>query len=200
MLRQMARLVWVAIFLGWLVETVFLKRGSDYVEKVANLWKCRLLGLIVACIFAVTFIQRASFATNPLLSLALAIAGTFVLVLGAALHVSARAYLGANWSSEARIRPGHRLVRHGPYCMVRHPIYVSEILLALATSLLFESWAVLLLAAALVAAALYQARIEEDLLRKHFAEQMDMYVRFTPKMVPTVTSIKLGLRDLFGRR
>src|SRR5262249_51253067 len=37
--------------------------------------------------------------------------------------VWARRHLGRNWSGEVRVAVDHRLVRSGPYRVVRHPIY-----------------------------------------------------------------------------
>ncbi|MBI4288839.1 MAG: isoprenylcysteine carboxylmethyltransferase family protein [Chloroflexi bacterium] len=198
--QTVTRAIWIALFTDWVIEILLLRRDREYLVRTRNLWKCRLFGIFVVAVFAATF---SSMATQPLPRFAhsvLTTGGMFVFVLGAALHVGSRLYLGKNWSSEARVRPGHRLIRHGPYALVRHPVYLSEILMAFGTAMVFENWLALLVALVLVWTAVYQARIEERLLHKQFGVEVEAYRRTTPMLFPTVRSLKAGARELLRSR
>src|ERR1044071_1070135 len=52
-------------------------------------------------------------------------AGALLLVLGIGLAVWARFHLGSYWSGTITLKEGHRVIRTGPYRLVRHPIYVG---------------------------------------------------------------------------
>ena len=54
--------------------------------------------------------------------------------------------LGRHWSLEARLLPGHRLVREGPYAWVRHPIYAAMLGLFVGTGVSLTPLPVLLVA------------------------------------------------------
>lgn len=116
--------------------------------------------------------------SSPAAAVGLALAGLAVLWAGAAA-------LGANLTVLPRPREDARLVRHGVYRWVRHPIYTGVIFLA-------ASWAVyrgdalhVILAVAIVAFFGVKAAREERYLRDRFPEY-DHYRRSTWRFVPWV--------------
>jgi protein-S-isoprenylcysteine O-methyltransferase Ste14 len=113
-----------------------------------------------------------------LLSIVLATGGVW-------LVVAARRALGKQWSYEARLLEGHRLVVGGPYAHVRHPIYTAMLGMLLATTLAFSVWWSLPIAVATYAAGTWiRVRAEEQLLREAFGEDFDAYRTFVPAVVP----------------
>jgi protein-S-isoprenylcysteine O-methyltransferase Ste14 len=78
--------------------------------------------------------------------------------------------LGRQKRIDARLSADHELVTHGPYRVVRHPIY---------TSMLCRIGAV-----CLVAGTEIRVRIEEKLLAARFGEQYAEYRRRVPAYVP----------------
>ena len=66
---------------------------------------------------------------HPLWLLPLWLGWCLVGVIGIACLFSfwARLHLGALWSAGITLREGHRVVRSGPYAIVRHPIYTALI-------------------------------------------------------------------------
>ncbi len=106
---------------------------------------------------------------------------------GAALAWWAVEHLGRQWRIQAGIWPDHRLVRTGPYHLVRHPIYASVFLLLLATALLRASWPILIFAAALFTAGTeIRIRIEERLLASRFGAEFQQYRRAVGAYFPFV--------------
>jgi protein-S-isoprenylcysteine O-methyltransferase Ste14 len=99
------------------------------------------------------------------------------------LAVWARRHLGTNWSGEVRIASGHRLVRTGPYAVVRHPIYTA--LAGMYAGMLLVSGELHALAGLLVIMLAYWRKIglEERALGEAFADHAD-YRRSTWAWIP----------------
>src|SRR5437879_2433754 len=49
--------------------------------------------------------------------------GVVLTVVGLGFAVWARVCLGRSWDAYIRLKPNHKLIRTGPYAIVRHPIY-----------------------------------------------------------------------------
>jgi len=98
---------------------------------------------------------------------------------------AARRVLGKQWSYEARLVVGHRLVVGGPYSHVRHPIYTAMLGMLLATGLAFSVWWGLLTALVIYAAGTaIRIRAEERLLREAFGDDFEAYRRYVPAVIP----------------
>jgi protein-S-isoprenylcysteine O-methyltransferase Ste14 len=113
-----------------------------------------------------------------------------VILLGGsaiALFVSAVSAMGKNWSLIARTRSDHRLVRSGPFAMVRHPIYLALMLYLFSMAAALGHWQQLLFAVPLyLAGTLVRIREEEALLGAQFGDDHARYVREVPALIPLV--------------
>ena len=69
-----------------------------------------------------------------------------LIAVALALFVAASRAMGRNWSIRARTRADHQLVQHGPFRLMRHPIYVAMALYLVALALAFGHTRQLLLA------------------------------------------------------
>jgi protein-S-isoprenylcysteine O-methyltransferase Ste14 len=107
--------------------------------------------------------------------------------IAAALSWTAVRALGRHWRVEAGLDADHKLVRSGPYRLVRHPIYTSMLCVLVATGLLIASWPMLAAAAALeIAGTEIRVRVEDALLAARFGETFEAYRRSVPAYVPFV--------------
>ena len=102
------------------------------------------------------------------------------------LHVWARVHLGRNWSSPVQIKTDHRLVRTGPYRLIRHPIYTAILGLAAGTALVSGRVVSLLGAAVFAAAYARKIRIEERALGDRFGAEWESYRRSSRALIPWV--------------
>jgi protein-S-isoprenylcysteine O-methyltransferase Ste14 len=115
---------------------------------------------------------------------ALAVPGLVLVAGGVLLHGWARRTLGPMWSGVVQVRAQHVLVERGPYRVVRHPIYVAGLLLALGTFLAHPSPASAALASGLSIGVLLKAWLEERALRSVLGRDYAAYAARVPAFVP----------------
>jgi protein-S-isoprenylcysteine O-methyltransferase Ste14 len=144
-----------------------LRKAAGVEARVAA-----LLGTFPLTAFA--FLPRTEL--NPVV---LTIAWLFV-VVGMLMSVAVLRWLGKAFSIMAEAR---RLVTHGPYRFIRHPLYVCEEIAVIGIFIqVISPLAVLIL----IAHGFFQVRRmlnEERVLRAAFPEYED-YARRTPRLVP----------------
>jgi protein-S-isoprenylcysteine O-methyltransferase Ste14 len=103
-----------------------------------------------------------------------------VLIVQAAVHT-----LGRQWSLEARVTAGHRLVTDGPYARVRHPIYTGMLAMLIATALALNGpWSLLIALACFAAGTAQRVRLEERLLQRTFGAAFTDYASRVPAVLP----------------
>jgi protein-S-isoprenylcysteine O-methyltransferase Ste14 len=125
--------------------------------------------------------------SEALMALPLALSGCLLALAGAALVFRSRTELGPAWSLVPRADQGIGLVTTGPYRIVRHPIYLGLILLAMGQALAFGSSPALIIALfGIVPTFAWRARAEENLLSRTFGERYTVYQQQTKMIVPYV--------------
>jgi protein-S-isoprenylcysteine O-methyltransferase Ste14 len=97
-----------------------------------------------------------------------------------------RRHLGRNWSTKVRIAEDHKLIRSGPYRLVRHPIYTAMLGMALGTTIVSGQYHSLLGLLMIAIAYWRKIRIEEAALREAFAAEYDDYRRKSWALVPLI--------------
>ena len=114
-------------------------------------------------------------------------AGLALILSGVTIRVWAIRTLGAFFTATVQIMGEHRLVRKGPYRLVRHPSYLGAFMATLGCAILLQSWLGLFLAAAMMLLA-YSIRIkvEEEALVKAFGGQYAAFQQEAKKMIPFV--------------
>jgi protein-S-isoprenylcysteine O-methyltransferase Ste14 len=95
--------------------------------------------------------------------------------------------LGKHWALVARVVEGHELVTHGPYAVVRNPIYLAMLGMLIASGLASTRWVILLLALVLfqIGTAI-RIRSEEKILREAFGVKFEEYARRVPAFLPRI--------------
>jgi protein-S-isoprenylcysteine O-methyltransferase Ste14 len=113
--------------------------------------------------------------------------GVATLVAALVLFRVTHKQLGRNWSVTLETRTEHKLVTDGVYAWVRHPMYTSFLLSAIAQALLLPNW--IAGPAGLVGFAvlfLYRAGREEALMIDAFGAAYRDFMRRTARIVPWV--------------
>lgn len=112
--------------------------------------------------------------------------GLAVEAVGIVFAIVARETLGKLWSGAVTLKEGHRIIRRGPYAVVRHPIYTG-ILTGFLGAVIAHGQARALLALFL-AASCFQRKIqlEERLLVGHFGDEYRDYRRQVRALIPFI--------------
>jgi protein-S-isoprenylcysteine O-methyltransferase Ste14 len=112
--------------------------------------------------------------------------GAALMVLGGLLALTCAAcFIVRGRGTPAPFDPPRALVIVGPYRYVRNPMYIGGLLAWLGLGLLWRSWFVLVLTAALaVVVHLFVVLYEEPTLRRLFAADYDAYCRTVHRWLP----------------
>src|SRR5690606_14278129 len=111
--------------------------------------------------------------------------GIAAMAVGIALRAWSVRVLAEHFTVDVAIRPGHRLVRHGPYRLLRHPAYSGLLLTLLGFALaLGDGWAWLAVALPVAPAFARRIRVEEAMLREAFPDAYPDYARATWRLLP----------------
>ncbi len=111
-------------------------------------------------------------------------AGLTIQAGGLGLAVWARRHLGRNWSGEIAIKVDHKLVRSGPYRVVRHPIYTALLGMYVGSSLVSGELHALLGLTLAAFAYMRKVRLEEANLMASFGADYREYRGATWALLP----------------
>lgn len=116
----------------------------------------------------------------------LRIAGLAVYIFFSWIQIWAYRTLGGSYSQDVVIMKNHNLVKKGPFRFIRHPQYLSQILLDLGAGLATLSYLIIPLAVIEIPFLLMRAGLEEKLLAKYFKDDFTDYKKNTGFMLPFI--------------
>lgn len=117
----------------------------------------------------------------------LLIAGCALMLLGMPLRWWSVRTLAQFFTIDVAIREGHRIIRSGPYCLLRHPSYTGALMTFWGFGLALGHWSSLLVVIVPITAAfLWRIRIEERVLADAFPADYPAYARETKRLIPYV--------------
>ena len=162
--------------------------------KIQESRKGRLEIALLALMWFTTLVLPVISIASPLLSFAdyglhilSFLLGIVCAAMGLWLFYRSHADLGINWSISLEIRQEHQLVTGGVYERIRHPMYMSIFLLALAQAFLLSNWIagpLYLLAFLLMFALRFMP--EERMMLETFGNQYVAYVKRTKRLIPKI--------------
>lgn len=193
MTPTLASLVWIAGIITWCVIRYPYQRRARKFKVSAHkrslserlLLSGATLGLVglPSLWLATGFPPALNTSFHPLM----AWLGTVCMICFLWLFHAVHRQLGRNWSITLEIREDHALVTEGLFKHIRHPMYSSFWLWAIAQALLLPNW-LAGFAGLLSIAALYFGRVrrEEAMMRETFGPQYDAYMGRTKRIIPWV--------------
>jgi protein-S-isoprenylcysteine O-methyltransferase Ste14 len=184
-------IVWFAGLVAWYVIRYPFERRAKKAGVTKSLFGWRESGLL-ALAFLGLWVIPAIYALigfpaaldRPLVP-AIAILGIVTLCGALFLFYRSHADLGRNWSISLEIRNEHRLVSTGIYRFIRHPMYSSFFLMAIAQLLLLPNWfagATGLVGVGMLYA--FRIRQEERMMIERFGAEYRNYMTHTARLIP----------------
>lgn len=140
----------------------------------------RITAIIVA-LWDFAYVQGLVFQFDMLESL-----GLLVVLAGWSIRNIARRTLGDYFLNGINSLRKHKLVKHGVYRYIRHPLYLGAILLNLGIILLFSSLLGFLVMMGYIPCVLYRIQIEEKMLVERFGKEYRDYMKKTKKIIPLI--------------
>ena len=171
---------WGAFWIYWLAASIGVKSGRIRWRRFAGA-RVAIIVIIVILVRLKFFKGRHTVVSDPLLQGI----GLALVVLGLALAVWARAYLGRNWGMPMTEKANPELVTTGPYSSIRHPIYTG-LILAMAGTAVAVSLYWLIVAAALGGYFIYSAVMEERYMAGIFPDTYPRYQQETKMLIPYI--------------
>jgi len=182
--------LFMAVWLGWAAYWFFSSFSASAPKRVQDPWARRRHRLELALAFALLTFPNLGIGWLGLRIVprteALFVSGAVMLVLGIGFAVWARVHLGEYWSGHVTLKPGHRLIRTGPYALVRHPIYTGLLLAILGSAVAVDEYRGLLAMVIATEAIVRKLRLEERWLTEEFGAEYDSYRRDVKALVPGV--------------
>ena len=180
------RAVDVVIFAGWVAFWIYWLAASVGVKAGQTRW-ARFAGFRVAAILIILLLLRLkAFKGHPVTNdPVLQGIGLALFVLGLALAVWARVYLGRNWGMPMSQKDDPELITSGPYHSIRHPIYTGIILAMIGTTIAVSLY--WLIAVVLTGGYfIYSAVVEERSMTQLFPDAYPAYKRSTKMLIPFI--------------
>jgi protein-S-isoprenylcysteine O-methyltransferase Ste14 len=184
-LTRIIRVAWMLVFTIW-AGAADSARGPVQSKEG---WGARISVWVIGAAWLILLFRRfpgplGSQIINPPQSIV--IAGVVVTLIGLSFAVWARFYLGKNWDALITLKLDHKLIRTGPYAIVRHPIYSGFMLAGLGTAFAVGQIRSFIAAAMIVAAWVYKSGLEESFLLEHFGSAYAEYRRNVKRLIPFV--------------
>jgi protein-S-isoprenylcysteine O-methyltransferase Ste14 len=159
------------------------EKPSGQVRKIMQDPTAIIMAVVAVISFAaplIEFTMREDFAIHwPSI-----ITGINVIVLGWSISTFANRTIAENWSPSIDKTEDQELITKGIYGIIRHPLYLSGLLILIGTNVYFQnmwSWLVVLLA---FAVTLYRMPIEDKQLETRFGEAFAAYKQTTKAILP----------------
>jgi protein-S-isoprenylcysteine O-methyltransferase Ste14 len=170
---------WAAFWLYWLAASFGVKAGRNRSGSSVGI-RVGILLIVLLLVRARAF-KGQTVTNDPWLQGI----GLAIFLLGLALAIWARLYLGRNWGAPMSQKVDPELVTTGPYRTIRHPIY-SGIILAMVGTAVAVSWYWVIAVALLGGYFVYSATREERYMARLFPDTYPAYRRSTKMLIPFV--------------
>jgi protein-S-isoprenylcysteine O-methyltransferase Ste14 len=114
-------------------------------------------------------------------------AGVFLIICSEIVFLFAHIGLKDNWASSLELYEEHTLMKNGIYTYIRHPMYLSQLIWAIAQVLLIQNW-IAGLPGIIFFFPFYFHRIrnEEKMMLDRFGTQYEEYEKTTGRLFPKV--------------
>lgn len=192
---DLSHIIFLLGLAGYLIVRAVFQRSATTQTKVAQKSTKVDKGLVLLVVIGQIALP-AVFMATPLLHWASDQTPPWVTWCGAAVQVAglwlfwkSHADLGNSWSVALDLYSEHKLVTHGVYGRIRHPMYASFLLMGMAQALLLHNW-VAGWSALLSVSLLYLVRTpnEEKMMIEGFGDEYRRYMQRTGGVIPLLVA------------
>jgi protein-S-isoprenylcysteine O-methyltransferase Ste14 len=92
--------------------------------------------------------------------------------------------LGRFWSPYLQLRPNHRLIAHGPYARIRHPMYSAIVAWMISLGLVAANWIPFVFATLSALNFMLRIQGEEKMMLQQFGDEYREYMKRTGRLLP----------------
>jgi protein-S-isoprenylcysteine O-methyltransferase Ste14 len=168
--------VWLFFFSFWVITSLIYRTSKA--KRVDKNWFLFLTSIILftALVEYLTWeylLKRLELPVpfNQFINLI----GIILLLVGFFFAIWARITLGKFWSGSIAIIEGQPVIKHGPYSIARHPIYIGVIAMLWGSFFVVEIGFLLLTTILGTILLIWKARLEESLLEKYKGGEYTAY-------------------------
>lgn len=175
---------------GWKIKhpAELGNRGKGQADKFVprqRIIRFLVTGLLLAGLILAPYADRRSIAVMPDLA-AIRWVGLILEIIGMSIILWSGFSLGRLYSPEVTLQAEHKLVTDGLYSFIRHPRYLGGFIQGVGLSLLFRSWAGILITNLFLVIILFRIRDEELLMSQEFGDSWKRYCQETWRMIPYI--------------
>ena len=156
------------------------ERSKTYLQKLPLALATLTLVVLILSVFQV---GTLSYPENLHLN-NYRIAGLIIYLLFSWIQIWSYKSLGQSYSQEIVVFKDHKLAEKGPFRFIRHPQYLSQMLVDLGGAAATLSYILLPLAVIQIPILIFRATFEEKLLSKHFKEEFENYKQNRGFIIP----------------
>lgn len=159
---------------------VFKEKPKTYLQTLPLVFSTLTLLVLIISVFQIGTLEYK--AENQTLR----IIGLIFYLIFSWVQIWAFKTLGENYSQDIAIKKDHQLVITGPFKIIRHPQYLSQILLDLGGAIATLSFILFPLAIIQIPFLFMRASIEDKLLEKNFGENFKNFKKKTGQIFPFI--------------
>lgn len=159
---------------------VFKEKPKTYLQTLPlTLSTIALIVLIISLFQVGTLEYKLEFQTLRIIGLALYLTFSWV-------QIWATKVLGDNYSQDIAIKKEHQLITKCPFRFIRHPQYLSQILMDLGATIATLSFILAPLVIIEIPFLIMRASLEDKLLEKYFGENFKNYKKKSGMLIPFI--------------
>lgn len=159
---------------------VFKDKPKTYLQTLPLVFSTLTLIALIISIFQIGTLEYDS--SNQTIR----IIGLIFYLIFSWIQIWAFKALGENYSQDIAIKKDHQLVTNGPFKVIRHPQYLSQILLDLGGAIATLSFILAPLAIIEIPFLFMRASLEDKLMEKHFGESFKSFKKRTGQIFPFI--------------
>jgi len=180
------------LIVGFFVIERFVRRGKDTknmgrtrFDKGSTTW----ISIVMGAAFVIVPLSPLWnwLRIGPLLGVWAFIVGVVLGAAGLVVRYEAFSTLGRFFTRTLREQPGHTLVTTGVYRLIRHPGYLSDLLIFIGASLAMRNLIVVVVVIVMfIPAYVYRIRTEETMLVELFGHDYSVYQTTSKRLIPRI--------------